>query len=534
VLVDQFEETFTLCHDELERKAFIDNLLYAALVLHGQTVVILTVRADLYGKCAFYSELSTAVAEHQFLVGPMAADGLREAITGPAGRVGCQVETGLVELLVQDVLRQPGALPLLQFGLLRLWEARKINHEITANDYLDTGGLAGILKNRAEEVFARFTPTQQELCRRMFLRLIEPGEGNEDTRRRASWRELITADEYMADSEGIVSTLAGERLLTVNNRSVANSDATIEVAHETLIRDWPRLRSWVEADRAGLRIHRRLTEDAAEWNDATANVANAAEAPGLLYRTPRLEAVLEYVASHPRVLSSLEEKFVAASVRQQQIEQARLRRLAEIEAKEERQRAFQANELSRKRAEASSGLTGLLARRLFGFDVFVSYTRSDGLTYAVSLVDELQARGLTCWLDQHDMMAGSSLASQVRSAVNSSRILVVVATHAAMRSKYVQVEVEAFARRGRPVVPIMFDGGIETIPSDSSLGELLRGNVWLNESRDALADGPSPSSIEQIIRSVRLISASSRLRLVVAIIAATAILSGLGMWALVG
>ena len=107
VLVDQFEEVFTLCQDDGARQAFIDNLLYAANVVQGQTIVLLTLRADFYGKCALYPALAAAMSDHQVLVGQMTRDELRQAIERPAQLAGCEIEQGLTEILLRDVVDQP-------------------------------------------------------------------------------------------------------------------------------------------------------------------------------------------------------------------------------------------------------------------------------------------------------------------------------------------------------------------------------------------------------------------------------------------
>ena len=142
VLVDQFEEAFTLCQDAATRQALIDNLLYAANIAGGQTVVVLTLRADFVGKCASYPGLAAALSSHQLLVGPMIEDELRRAIVRPAQLAGCELETGLTELLLQDVEHQPGALPLLQYALRELWERRE-GRWLTGAAYRAIGGLEG-------------------------------------------------------------------------------------------------------------------------------------------------------------------------------------------------------------------------------------------------------------------------------------------------------------------------------------------------------------------------------------------------------
>ena len=173
ILVDQFEEVFSLCGDEGERKVFIDNLLNAATDATGQAIVLLTMRADFYGKCAPYPQLAAALSDDQFLLGPMTPDELREAIVAPAQRFGCEVEPALVERLLSDVADQPGSLPLLEHALERLWEQRQ-SRKLRLEDYQ---GLEKALEEWANQNYNGFTPEQKALCQRIFLRLVQPGEG---------------------------------------------------------------------------------------------------------------------------------------------------------------------------------------------------------------------------------------------------------------------------------------------------------------------------------------------------------------------
>ena len=159
VVVDQFEEIFTLCRKEELREALIRNLLYAAKVAQGQTLVILTMRADFYGKCAANAELAAAFSDHQDLVGPMTDDELRRAIERPTQLVGCELEAGLVDLLVQDVRRQPGALPLLQHALLELWNKRE-GRRLTVKAYQEIGKLEGALQRRADATLKEFSEAE--------------------------------------------------------------------------------------------------------------------------------------------------------------------------------------------------------------------------------------------------------------------------------------------------------------------------------------------------------------------------------------
>jgi hypothetical protein len=212
VVVDQFEEAFTLCREDELREALIRNLLYAAKVAQGQTLVILTMRADFYGKCAANAELAAAFSDHHVLVGPMTEEELRRAIERPTQSVGCELEAGLVDLFVHEVRRQPGVLPLLQHALLELWNKRE-GRRLTVKAYQEIGKLEGALQRRADATLEAFSKDEQEFCRRMFLRLTQPGEGTEDTKRRATMQELLSLSGESTAEEEIVQKLANASLL---------------------------------------------------------------------------------------------------------------------------------------------------------------------------------------------------------------------------------------------------------------------------------------------------------------------------------
>jgi hypothetical protein len=271
LLVDQFEELFTLCPSEPHRHAFIDNLLHAAGVTDGPTVVVLTLRADFLGKCAAYPSLAAMLSGSQELVGPMSRDELREAIERPAWQAGGEFQPGLVDVLLDDVEAQPGGLPLLQHALFELWR-EQTDRRLTHAAYEDMGGVRGALAGRADDVYRRFTPVEQALTRRLLLRLTQPGEGTEDTRRRASFAEILPADEARPMVEDIVRTLSDARLLVTEGE-------TVDVAHEALIQGWPTLREWLDQDREGLREHRRLTVAAEEWQRLGARRVGALPRP---------------------------------------------------------------------------------------------------------------------------------------------------------------------------------------------------------------------------------------------------------------
>ena len=305
LVLDQFEELFTLCRDEFEREAFIDNLLYAISKSsnedeksEGRISLILTLRADFYAHLAQYPDLRDAVAKQQEYIGPMTIEELRRAIEEPAKRSHWGFEPGLVDLILRDVGDEPGALPLLSHALLETWK-RRAGHTMTLKGYADAGGVRGAIAHTAESVYQDLSPEEQIIARNIFLRLTELGEGTEDTRRRVSFDELFSNTEDAAEIRSVLNMLADARLVTLG-------EDTAEVAHEALIREWPTLREWLNQDREGLQLHRRLTETAREWELLERD-------EGVLYRGVQLAQAREWAALHPRALNTGEQAFLDAS-----------------------------------------------------------------------------------------------------------------------------------------------------------------------------------------------------------------------------
>jgi energy-coupling factor transporter ATP-binding protein EcfA2 len=333
LLVDQFEEVFTLCRDADERQRFIANLLHAATVEGGPLAVIPTMRADFYGRCAFHRDLAQQLEAHQALVRPMSEEELRGAIERPARIRGVSFEEGLVDQLVEGVLGEEGALPLLQHALLELWTRRDEERRlITARAYVAMGGVRGAIAHRAELVYNRVTEggqvtekdrpeEQQEGIRRIVLRLVTPGEGTEGTRRRARLDEFGSAEEAE-----LIQEMADARLLTTA-RDPETGAETVDVAHEALIRGWPRLREWIEENREDLRTHRRLTEAAQEWE-------RLGRDDSYLYRGVRLAEADEWSLRHGPEMNPLEREFLEAGVALRVREQAA--RVREQAAREQR------------------------------------------------------------------------------------------------------------------------------------------------------------------------------------------------------
>ncbi|VAW30412.1 High-affnity carbon uptake protein Hat/HatR [hydrothermal vent metagenome] len=258
LVVDQFEELFTQCKNEDERQAFINNLMTAAdPETPGQTTVVITLRADFYAKCDQYDTLREALAKNQEFIGPLSEKELRLAIEEPALREGWDFQPGLVDWILQEAKKDQGYLPLLSHALLKTWENRR-GSTLTFDGYIRAGGLHGAIAQTAESVFEQFSKDEKPIAQNIFLRLTGIGDGKEGTRRRVSMLELIPESTKRASVENVLDKLIKERLVTVSKESV-------EIIHEALIREWPRLRSWLNEYSADLLIHRRLTEWATDW-----------------------------------------------------------------------------------------------------------------------------------------------------------------------------------------------------------------------------------------------------------------------------
>ncbi|MDP9188415.1 MAG: hypothetical protein M3O25_04115, partial [Actinomycetota bacterium] len=294
--VDQLEELFTACRSEAERAEFADTLARAAADPEGRAVVVVALRADFYGRFAAYPGLAELLGANNVLVGPMQASELRRVVELPAGRVGLRVEPELADALVDDVEGEPGALPLLSTALLELWQKRQDN-VLALAAYRESGGVHGAVARLAEGTYARIPDGRKQLVRSIMLRLVGEGEGDVPVRRRAPLAELdLERNEDVAD---VLAALADSRLVTVG-------EGALEVAHEALLREWPRLREWIEEDAEGRRLRRHVTQAATEWEAAGRD-------QGELYRGARLAAALEWTADHVLDLNELERDFVTES-----------------------------------------------------------------------------------------------------------------------------------------------------------------------------------------------------------------------------
>jgi WD40 repeat protein/DNA-binding SARP family transcriptional activator len=290
ILVDQAEEAFSLCLDEEERERF-----FTALVSHTERGrVVLALRADFTGELSAYHGLATLVERGLFLLPVMSSEALRAAIEGPAHLHGLVVEPGLTDLLVREVEGEPGALPLLSHALRETW-LRHEGRTLTVSGYQASGGIRGAVAQSAEQLYGQVGEDERALLRELVLRLIVPGPEGEAVRGRVPRHQAVVAQEQ----DHLVDMMIGARLVT-------SDDGVIELAHEAVVRAWPRLRDWLEDDLEGQRMRHRLTLATEDWSTLGFQDSE-------LYRGARLAAVREWVDStHPQ-LTADEQRFVDAS-----------------------------------------------------------------------------------------------------------------------------------------------------------------------------------------------------------------------------
>jgi DNA-binding SARP family transcriptional activator/WD40 repeat protein len=311
--VDQLEEIFTACRDEGERAAFVEAIVAIAADPNQRALVVLGIRADFYGRCAEFPELSAQMSSNNVLVGPMRREELRRVIELPARRAGLRAEPSLVSALVGEVADEPGGLPLLSTTLVELWEERS-GRTLRRSAYERSGGVNGAVARLAEHAYARLSPPQRERARAILLRLTD-AEQPVPVSRRVALSELET--ERDSDTAAALAVLTESRLVTVD-------EETVELAHEALLREWPRLLAWLAEDLEGRRIHQHLINAAAEWERSGRDTAE-------LYRGARLAAALDWAESHDPELNELERAFLdesrAASERETERQRRTNRRL---------------------------------------------------------------------------------------------------------------------------------------------------------------------------------------------------------------
>ena len=312
LLADQFEELYTLCPDERDQRTFQDILFAAAFEGRDgpQLKLGLTLRADFMGHALAYRPFADAVQHHQVVLGPMNREELARVIARPAELQGRAFEHGLVERIMDDVGEKAGRLPLLEFALTRLWDGQKAGW-LTHEAYEGIGRVEGAVARHADEVFERLAKDEQDRTRRVFVQLVQPGEGTEDTRR------LATHDEF-GEAWSLVQRLADERLVTTGRD--ADDNQTAEVVHEALIRSWGRLVGWMKEDRRFRMWQERLRFAIRQWEETGRD-------EGALLRGVPLAEAERWQQERDEELSEAESTFIASGVHARVARQTDARRV---------------------------------------------------------------------------------------------------------------------------------------------------------------------------------------------------------------
>jgi hypothetical protein len=306
LVVDQFEELFTLCKEPDRRQAFVDALL--ARCKHGRVVVAM--RADFWGECAEHPRLHRLMQRRQELIRRMTRNELAEAVAEQAWKVGLRFEADLLAQILDDVSGEPGAMPLLQHALRNLWE-RRHGWRLPAREYRESGGVKQAIEKTANDLYNRLPDEERRsLMKNVFLRLTRLDEGAtgdewRDTRQTVTLDELVPAGGDLATVRDLVAVLADARLV-VTAPAAGTAKVKVEVAHEALIQHWPQLREWVAEDRASHILHQGVRTAAREWANDHRN------RDLLIHHGKRLEGI-QILASNNRItLNALETEYLAA------------------------------------------------------------------------------------------------------------------------------------------------------------------------------------------------------------------------------
>jgi WD40 repeat protein len=305
LLVDQFEEVYTLCKDPKERSCFLENLLEAATEESQPVLIVITLRSDFLSEIQKHSELNRLFSGQGFLVPAMDEEELKRIIAKPAELAGHPLDESTVYLLVEDTKGREGALPLLQCALSCIWKG--LVKGVAPTETLEQiGGVGGALAGEAQEVYDNLSPIEQPIARRLFLGLVQLGEGTKDTSRRIAVDCLISHKDNLEQVKQVINRFAepGVRLITCATGH--GNVETAELTHEALIDHWQLLRQWLEQSRSDLRFQRRVEEDAQYWEQN-------GRPEGSLWRSPDLDLLKQYQQRDSANITQLQLEFMTAS-----------------------------------------------------------------------------------------------------------------------------------------------------------------------------------------------------------------------------
>lgn len=326
IVIDQFEELFSMSSSKADRQSLLDLLATAATADESRVRLVLTLRADFFDRPLEYPKFAEVMRSSIVTLSPPTADGLARAVSQPALDSGVGLEPGLVNRVVDDVRQEPGGLPLLQYAMTELYASSQ-GDILTLESYERIGGVAGAVAQRAEEIYADLSSSGKEAARQLFLRLVSVDEVADDTRRRVLQTELMSLDVDRSVMSSVIQNFGAFRLLSFDQDAVSRTP-TVELAHEALLREWDRLGAWIDERREDLLLHRRISVLVRDWR------ANDND-PSFLLRGGRLEQALTWQERTDIAISSDETEYLSASV---EVEEQERTEREQLEAKATRRR----------------------------------------------------------------------------------------------------------------------------------------------------------------------------------------------------
>ena len=335
LVIDQFEEVFTLVEDEAARTHFLGSLEAAATDPRSRLRIVVTLRADFYDRPLLYRGFADLFKSRVEAVVPLSAEEIERAISGPAKRVDVSLEPGLVAAMLADVAEEPGALPLMEYALTELFD-RRDGRTLFLEAYREIGGVSGALGRRAEELYAELDDAGTEAARQLFLRLVALGEGTEDTRRRVPRAEIASLDVDQQAMATVLDTFGASRQLSFD-RDARTGEPTIELAHEAMLTAWPRMHRWIDAAREDLRTERRVAIAAREWVEAGRD-------PSFVLGGSRLDQAASWQAASGIAVTPEEREYLDASLAERE------RRRVDEEARSAHERDLERRSVRRLRA----------------------------------------------------------------------------------------------------------------------------------------------------------------------------------------
>lgn len=340
LVIDQFEELYSSCKDEQERLCFLERLLETVPYTLNFNVV-LTLRADFFGHVLSYRPLADALEYADLKLGPMNRQELREAIEKPAEQCSVELEPGLTELILDAVSEEPGNLPLLEFALTLLWEA-KSEHQLTHSAYGAIGGVEKALASYAQQNYEQLNRLEQLVAKKLFLELTQLGEGPKDTRRQVQKKDLVDLlqkevlihfglqakkqqsemlPKRQALVERVIQKMATAKLVVTRALDKDGERvAVVDVAHEALIRHWSLLGDWLEKEREALKVKRTIETEAQKWA-----AQDKPQRSAYLLRGKRLTEAENFIQNYGKSIALLEvaQELIKASRRSHKVAQVR-------------------------------------------------------------------------------------------------------------------------------------------------------------------------------------------------------------------